>query len=67
MRIAFGALAPRGGGLADGDRRDSVRAVVEVKNVRVQTEGFQQGSVRKQILSSVRHWTACETRAPAST
>ena len=45
VRIALGAVAPGGGGLAHDDRRDTERAVVEVEDVRVEAERLQQGSI----------------------
>jgi hypothetical protein len=45
VRVALGALPPRGGGPPYGARRDTVRTVVKVKDVRVEAEGLQHGRV----------------------
>ncbi|HEX4397486.1 MAG TPA: hypothetical protein VH136_07625 [Trebonia sp.] len=52
MRIAFRAFAPRRGGLPDGDRRDTERAVIEMEDVGVEAEGSKECSVHDPILSS---------------
>jgi hypothetical protein len=50
VRVAFGAVPPGGGRPAHDDRRDTERAVVEVENVRVETEGIEHGSVHEPIV-----------------
>ena len=45
VRVAFGPIAPRGGGPAHGDRGDAERAVVEVQDVGVEAESLKQGRV----------------------
>ena len=52
VRIAFRALAPRRGGLPDGDRRDTERTVIEVEDVGIEAEGLQECSVHEPILPS---------------
>jgi hypothetical protein len=47
VRIAFGQIAPRCGGPAHGNRRDTERAVIEVKDVGVEAEGVEHRRIHE--------------------
>ena len=62
MRVPFGAIAPRGGGPAHGDRGDAERAVVEVQDVGVEAERLEEGRVHKADSVIQADALSCQSR-----